>query len=107
MIWYMKINFYNHDNNKNTIRTEYEQKEFIITKLRNAAAHFRFKIVKDENGKVLEDKIYLYDEYNDGTNNFNIIIDVKDLFQIIRQIELGIKNEKSVEENKFRRKKSF
>ena len=98
---------FTYDSKRNTFRKKKKKKEFIITKLRNAAAHFRFKIVKDENGKVLEDKIYLYDEYNDGTNNFNIIIDVKDLFQIIRQIELGIKNEKSVEENKFRRKKSF
>lgn len=95
---------FTYDNKKNTKRTETEIKEFIVTKLRNSSAHFRYKIVKDENGNVLEDKIYLYDEYNDGTNNFNIIMNINNLVQIIRQIELDIKNERYMEEKPFRSK---
>ncbi len=74
-------------------RNEQELKEFIITKLRNSSAHFRFKPVKDENGKIIDDKIYLYDEYNDGVNNFNLVMDINYLVELIRQIEIEIKNE--------------
>lgn len=95
---------FTYDTRKNDVRNEEELKKYILTKLRNSSAHFRFKVVKDEKGNVIEDKIHLYDEYNDGTNNFNIIMDLKDLMQIIRQIELGIVKENNLEANNFRRK---
>lgn len=72
-----------------------EIKTYIIKKLRNSCAHFRFKIVKDENNQIIEDKVYLYDEYNDGRNNFNIIISINTLINIIRSIELSMEKEKT------------
>ena len=78
------------NDNSGEIRDIDEIKEYILNKLRNSSMHFRFKIVKDENDNIINDKIYLYDEYNDGRNNFNIIVDIKELFNVIRQIELSI-----------------
>lgn len=63
-------------------------KKYIINKLRNSIAHFRFKVVKDHNNNVIDDKIYLYDEYNDGTKNFNIVMNLNDLISIIRKLEI-------------------
>lgn len=69
------------------------RKSFLI-KIRNACAHFRFKPVKDRNGNILEDKIYIYDEDNKGENNFNLIIDLKYLIEIIRKVEIQIELQK-------------
>ena len=79
--------------------------QFIISKLRNSCAHFRFKPVKDQNGNLIEDKIYLYDENNNGINNFNIVMNLSDLTSIIREIELKFESDKkhlNSKENKSR-----
>ena len=76
------------DESSKKIRTNEDIKQHILNKLRNATAHFRFKLVKDNDGNIIEDKIYLYDQDNMGNNNFNIIIDIKELLSIVRDIEL-------------------
>ena len=81
---------FSYDIRSHTVRNENQKKEFLLTKLRNIGAHFRFKLVRDTNGNIVDDKIYVYDEYNDGTNNFNMIIDINDLIEVIRQIELDM-----------------
>ena len=86
-------------------------KSNILDKLRNSIVHFRFKPVKDNKGNIVEDKVYLYDRYDNSTdNNFNIIIDVKDLVEIARQVELDLSKSYedfeviAKEENRFRTK---
>lgn len=77
----------NHSRNINQI------KNFILDKLRNSSVHFRFKQVKDQNGNIIPNKIYIYDKYDEETiTNFNLIIDLKDLLEITRQIEIGLIN---------------
>ena len=79
-----------------------------MNKFRNSFAHFRFKQVKDEKGNIVPDKIYLYDKYEElDSNNFNIIIDLKDLVELTRQIEIGLSKKKGLpiddeSENKFK-----
>ena len=74
----------------------------MLDKFRNSCAHFRFKPVKDKDGNIMENKIYLYDKYDDSTqNNFNIIVDIIDLVEIIRQIEINLSKTIQSEENKF------
>ena len=63
----------------------------ILEKLRNMSVHFRFKPVKDENNE--DNLLYLYDEDNQGNNNFNIIININDLLEITKNIENQINNE--------------
>lgn len=65
-------------------------KKYIINKLRNSVAHFRFKLIKDQNNNIIENKIYLYDEYNNGVNNFNIVINLNDLVEVVRKVEIGL-----------------
>ena len=66
-------------------------KKKILKKIRNSSAHFRFKPVKDENGNIVPDKVYLYDKFDElDTTNFDIIIDVKNLVKFSRIVELGI-----------------
>lgn len=83
-------------------------KSNIMNKFRNSFAHFRFKQVKDEKGNIVPDKIYLYDKYEElDSNNFNIIIDLKDLVELTRQIEIGLSKKKGLpiddeSENKFK-----
>ena len=83
-------------------------KSNIMNKFRNSFAHFRFKPVRDEKGNIVQDKIYLYDKYEEtDTNNFNIIIDLKDLVELTRQIEIGLSKKEEIPiddetENKFR-----
>lgn len=81
------VNQFQLTDENNILRSEEEIKKTFFTKVRNASQHFRFKQVKDNKGQVLEDKIYLYDEDNKGRNNFNLIIDINDLINIIRNIE--------------------
>lgn len=69
-------------------RSNDEIRKTLLTKIRNASAHFRFKPVKDNNGQLLENKIYIYDEDNKGINNFNLIIDLEELVNIIREVEI-------------------
>ena len=72
-------------------RKQINVKSNILDKLRNSICHFRFKPVKDSNGKIVEDKIYLYDKFENSDNtNFNMIIDIKDLVAIVRTIEMGL-----------------
>lgn len=72
-------------------RSQINVKSNILDKLRNSICHFRFKPVKDSNGKIVEDKIYLYDKFENSDNtNFNMIIDIKDLVAIVRKIEIGL-----------------
>ena len=78
-----------------------------MNKLRNSFAHFRFKQVKDKDGNIVSNKIYLYDKYEESSNNnFNIIIDLKDLVELTRQVEIGLsKKSESIiadEENRFK-----
>ena len=83
-------------------------KSNIMNKFRNSFAHFRFKQVKDEKGNIIPDKIYLYDKYEElDNNNFNIIIDLKDLVELTRQIEIGLSKKRGLcidgeSENKFK-----
>ena len=89
------------DENGN-IRDISEIKAYMLDKFRNSCAHFRFKPVKDKDGNIMENKIYLYDKYDDSTqNNFNIIVDIIDLVEIIRQIEINLSKTIQGEENKF------
>lgn len=74
----------------NIVSSNDEVRKTILTKIRNASEHFRFKPVKDNDGNILEDKIYIYDEDNRGVNNFNLIIDLRDLIGIIREVEKQI-----------------
>ena len=89
-------------NDKNEQRDLSMMKELIVTKFRNSSAHFRFKPIKDESGNIIEDKIFLYDECNDGNNNFNLVINLNDLVDIVRKVEisyqqqLGIKSDYTV-----------
>ena len=63
----------------------------MLDKLRNASAHLRFISVKDKNGKIVEDKVYIFDKENDfAPNNFDIIVDIKDLISIVRKVELAL-----------------
>lgn len=83
-------------------------KSNIMNKFRNSFAHFRFKQVRDEKGNIVPDKIYLYDKYEEvNSNNFNIIIDLKDLVELTRQIEIGLSKKKGLSidgesDNKFK-----
>ena len=83
-------------------------KSNIMNKFRNSFAHFRFKQVRDEKGNIVLDKIYLYDKYEElDSNNFNIIIDLKDLVELTRQIEIGLSKKRGLpiddeSENKFK-----
>ena len=71
--------------------------------MRNSICHFRFKPVKDEDGNVVEDKVYLYDKYdNSESNNFNLIIDINKLVDITNQIELSLEN-KNIESRQHSR----
>ena len=84
-------------------------KSNIMNKFRNSFAHFRFKPVRDEKGNIVPDKIYLYDKYEEvATNNFNIIIDLKDLVELTRQIEIGLskKKENPIDDKKDNRYKA-
>ena len=86
------------DDNGNYMNVD-EIKKNILDKLRNSVCHFRFKPVKDSNGNLAEDKIYLYDKYDDSSNtNFNIILELKDLVDIARKIESSLekKNENTI-----------
>lgn len=69
-----------------------DPKSYILDKLRNSAAHFRFRRVRDSAGNYFEDKILLYDEDDCGQNIFNMIIDINDLVNITRDIENGLEN---------------
>ena len=66
-------------------------KKNLLRKLRNSSAHFRFKPVKDKNGNIVPNKVYLYDKFEESdSNNFNIIIDIEELIRITRKVELGL-----------------
>ena len=72
-------------------------KNNILDKLRNSTCHFRFKLVKDQNGKIMEDKIYLYDRFNDSSDtNFNMILDIQDLVETARSIELVLEKKNTI-----------
>lgn len=82
-------------------------KSNIMNKLRNSFAHFRFKQVKDKDGNIVSNKIYLYDKYEESSNNnFNLIIDLKDLVELTRQVEIGLSKKSELiiadEENRFK-----
>ncbi|MBQ6539126.1 MAG: hypothetical protein IJL76_02490 [Bacilli bacterium] len=74
-----------------TERTDESLKNNILDKMRNSICHFRFKPVKDEDGNIVEDKVYLYDKADrDQHNNFNIIMDINKLVELTHQIELNL-----------------
>lgn len=83
------------DDKTNEKRDFTNMKNYIVNKLRNSVAHFRFKALKEQDNSVVEDKIYLYDEYNDGTRNFNIVMNLNDLVNIARAVEIEIKQNAS------------
>ena len=92
------------------MRDSNEIKKYILDKFRNACTHFRFKPVLDKNGNVVEDKVYIYDKYDESNEtNFDFIIDIKDFVEITRQVENGLLQKKdglSVidEENRFKKR---
>ena len=63
-------------------------RDYLLNKLRNSFCHFRFKPVKDNDGNILENMIYLYDKF-DGTSdtNFNMIVELKDLVAVAKELE--------------------
>ena len=76
---------------------EKEIKKQILSRLRNAFAHNRFKPVKDDNGNTIVNKIYIYDKYPESNKtNFDMIIDIEELIEIIHGIERDL-NKKSEE----------
>ena len=86
-------------------------KSNLLDKLRNSIVHFRFKPVKDNDGNIVENKVYLFDKYdNSDNNNFNVIMDINDLIEIARQVELDLSRSHedfegiTKEENRFRAK---
>ena len=83
------------DDKTNEQRDFINMNKYIINKLRNSVAHFRFKALKGQGNSVVEDKIYLYDEYNDGTKNFNIVMSLNDLVNIARTVEIEMKQNAS------------
>ena len=83
-------------------------KNNILDKLRNSTCHFRFKLVKDKNGNIVEDKIYIYDKFDDtNETNFNMILDIRDLVEIARRIELGLEKNILLMIKKNKRKIQF
>lgn len=97
------------DENKQP-RDNTEMKKYILDKFRNACVHFRFKPVLDNQGNIIEDKIYIYDKYDESNEtNFDIILDIRDFVEITRQVEKGLlqkKDEKIIidEENRFKKR---
>lgn len=89
-------------------RSQINVKSNILDKLRNSICHFRFKPVKDSNGKIVEDKIYLYDKFESSDNtNFNMIIDIKDLVAIVRTIEMGLEIKNNNADNEITEESSI
>jgi hypothetical protein len=92
------------DNNQK--RSSEDLKKYLLDKLRNSLAHFRFKPVLDKEGNIVNDKIYIYDTYDESSNNnFDLIIDIKDFVELTREIELGLlkkNNENVIEDNRFK-----
>jgi len=68
----------------------------VITKFRDAVAHNRFKPVRDYEGNVVENLIYLYDQDNQGNNNFNIIIDINSFVELVNDIEMKMSKTKTL-----------
>ena len=91
-------------------RDNTEIKKYILDKFRNACAHFRFKQVLDNQGNIVEDKIYIYDKYDESNEtNFDIILDIRDFVEITRQVEKGLLQKKDEdfiidEENRFKKR---
>ncbi len=91
-------------------RDNTEIKKYILDKFRNACAHFRFKPVLDNQGNIVEDKIYIYDKYDESNEtNFDIILDIRDFVEITRQVEKGLLQKKDEdfiidEENRFKKR---
>ncbi len=82
------------DSNNGNRREQPQIKAFIIRKIRNACIHFRFKPVYDKEGNMVEDMVYLYDKNNDfSPTNFNTIIKLKDLIEIVNKVETKIEQE--------------
>lgn len=100
---YIKQFIYDENNHK---RSYEEMKRFLLDKLRNSLAHFRFKPVLDKEDKIVDGMIYIYDSYDESDeHNFDLIIDIKDFVEITRQVELGLlkkKNESFEEHNRFK-----
>lgn len=100
---YLKQFMYDDNNQK---RSSEDLKKYLLDKLRNSLAHFRFKPVLDKEGNIVNDKIYIYDTYDESSNNnFDLIIDIKDFIEITREIELGLlkkNNENVIEDNRFK-----
>ena len=87
------------DDKTNEQRDFTNMKNYMINKLRNSVAHFRFKAVKEQDNSVVGDKVYLYDEYNDGTKNFNIVMSLNDLVNIARAVEIEMKQNATKTQN--------
>jgi len=87
----------------NLDRSMCDIKKVILNKFRNACAHFRFKLVKDKDGNIIEDKIYIYDEDNNGINNFNLIIDLNEFVRIVREVEIELDKQKNKEEQSIQK----
>lgn len=62
----------------------------ILHKMRNSSEHYRIKPVRDNEGNLVEDKVYLYDEDNLGRNNFNIVLSIVDALKITRMVEKAL-----------------
>lgn len=87
------------ENNDYDLRDHEQINKNIINKLRNSFAHFRFKPVKDENGNIITDKIYLYDAEDEVNYNFNLIIDLNYLLELIHRIENDLNTKSQTKQN--------
>ena len=100
---YLKQFMYDENNH---MRTNEELKKYLLDKLRNSLAHFRFKPVLDKDDNIVNDKVYIYDSYDESSeNNFDLILDIKDFVELTRQVELGLlkkQNEIAIEDNRFK-----
>lgn len=63
----------------------------IIRPLRNAESHFRFADVYDNNGKIVNNKVRVFDINENGIVTYDKIYDINTIYEFIKQIELFIK----------------
>ncbi len=61
----------------------------IADHLRDASAHFFIEPAKDENGNIMENKMYVYNK-DKNEKNFSVIIDMDKFVEITRKVEQRI-----------------
>jgi len=85
---------------------EFDRTQNFIRCLRNAFEHFRVKPARDNDGNILEDKIYIYDEENTGENNFNMVVDIKVLIELLKKLEdqiikINVDSQENIDDNEI------